>query len=59
MCVCASFWPFHDVITFERITLEGWNLWQSAHNAKLLLGENRQDCQINIFVCIIVIFNIV
>ena len=57
------FMNFHG-ITFERIKLEGWNLLQSVHNAKLLLGmgRNRHDCQIIILACIIVVltlFNIV
>ena len=37
---------FHDGITFERIKLEGWNLFQSVQNGKLRLGRNRHDCQI-------------
>ena len=59
MSVCVPFCTFHDEITFVRIGLEGWNLLQSVHNGKLLLGRIRHDCQIIILACIIVIFNIV
>ena len=46
LSVCAPFWTFHNRITFERIELEGLNLFQSTSYVKLLLGRNRHDCQI-------------
>ena len=59
VCVSAPFWTFHDGIILERIELEGWNLLQSTPYVKLLLGQNRYDCQIISLACIIVICNIV
>ena len=53
------FMNIHDGVTFECIKLKGWNLLQSIHKGKVLLGKNRHDCQIIILACIIVIFNIV
>ena len=49
---------WRDGKTFGRINLEVWNLLQSTY-LKLLLGQNRHDCQIISLACIIVIFNIV
>ena len=60
MSVCAGAHFSGDILTQmaplgPKKTIST-HLLLSVHNRKLLLGQNRHDCQINILVCIIVIF---